>query len=234
VTGSTATATGTVRVLIVEDDPLAAEAHSAYTGRVAGFEVVGIAHSAAQAARLLAEREVDLVLLDMYLPDGHGLGLLRHVRAGGALVDVIAVTSARDAEMVRCAIAHGVAHYLLKPFTFPLFRAKLEQYADYRRQLGATPDEVMQDEVDRLLGSLRVVTSDAALPKGLTAERLREVMDHLRPAPGVLSARELAERLDSSRVTARRYLEHLADVGLAARALRHGTGGRPEVEYHWQ
>ena len=170
----------------------------------------------------------------MYLPDGHGLGLLRNVRAGGALVDVIAVTSARDAEMVRRAIAHGVALYLIKPFTFPMFRAKLEQYADYRRQLGAAPDEVMQDEVDQLLGSLRVATSDGALPKGLTAERLHEVMDHLRTTPGVLSASELAERLQSSRVTARRYLEHLADVGVAARGLRHGTGGRPEVEYRWQ
>jgi response regulator of citrate/malate metabolism len=115
-----------------------------------------------------------------------------------------------------------------------MFRAKLEQYADYRRQLGAAPDEVVQDEVDRMLGSLRVATSDGALPKGLTAERLHEAMDHLRTPPGVLSARELAEKLDSSRVTARRYLEHLADVGLVARALRYGGSGRPEVEYRWQ
>jgi response regulator of citrate/malate metabolism len=226
--------TSNVRVLVVEDEPLVAEAHAAYTSRVAGFEVVGVAHSATEAARMLGEREVDLVLLDMYLPDGHGLGLLRSLRAGGALVDVIAVTSARDAEMVRRAVAHGVVLYLIKPFTFPMFRAKLEQYADYRRQLGAAPDEVVQDEVDRMLGSLRVATSDGALPKGLTAERLHEAMDHLRTSPGVLSARELAERLDSSRVTARRYLEHLADVGLVARALRYGGSGRPEVEYRWQ
>ena len=85
-----------------------------------------------------------------------------------------------------------------------------------------------------MLGSLRVATSDGALPKGLTAERLTEVMDQLRQPPGVLSARELAERLDSSRVTARRYLEHLADIGVVARSLRYGGGGRPEVEYRWE
>ena len=145
---------------------------------------------------MLGDREVDLVLLDMYLPDGHGLGLLRNLRAGGTLCDVIAVTSARDAEMVRRAVAHGVVLYLIKPFTFPMFRAKLEQYADYRRQLGDAPEQVMQDEVDRMLGSLRVATSDGALPKGLTAERLHEAMDHLRTPPGVLSARELAEKLE--------------------------------------
>ena len=97
-----------VRVLVVEDEPLAAEAHAEYTRRVEGFEVVGIAHSATEASRLLGELSVDLVLLDMYLPDGHGLGLLRNLRAGGDLCDVIAVTSARDADMVRRAVAQGV------------------------------------------------------------------------------------------------------------------------------
>ena len=53
---------GNVRVLVVEDEPLAAEAHAAYTQRVTGFEVVGVAHSATEAARMLGEREVDLVI----------------------------------------------------------------------------------------------------------------------------------------------------------------------------
>ncbi len=44
---------------------------------------------------------VDLMLLDMFLPDGHGLGLLQRLRAAGELCDVIAVTSARDVDMVR-------------------------------------------------------------------------------------------------------------------------------------
>ena len=108
-------ATGDVRVLVVEDEPLVSEAHAAYTRRVVGFEVVGVAHSAGEASRMLGDREVDLVLLDMYLPDGHGLGLLRNLRAGGTLCDVIAVTSARDAEMVRRAVAHGVTHVLAHP-----------------------------------------------------------------------------------------------------------------------
>ena len=75
---------------------------------------------------------IDLVLLDMHLPDGHGLGLLQRVRAAGHRCDVIAVTSARDADVVRNAVTQGVVLYLLKPFTFATFRAKLEQYAAYR------------------------------------------------------------------------------------------------------
>ncbi len=64
-----------VRVLVVEDEEVAAEAHATYVGRVPGFELAGVARSAGEAVRLLARDEaVDLILLDMHLPDGHGLG----------------------------------------------------------------------------------------------------------------------------------------------------------------
>jgi response regulator of citrate/malate metabolism len=225
----------TVRVLVVEDEALAAEAHAAYTARVEGFEVAGIARSAAEAARfLVADRHVDLILLDMHLPDGHGLGLLRKLRAAGYLSDVIAVTSARDADVVRHAVAQGVVLYLLKPFTYPTFRAKLEQYATYREQLAAASEQVAQDEVDRLFGSLRTATGGGALPKGMSAETLWQVTVVLRGAEGPLSATQVATALGASRVTARRYLEHLADIGQADRQPRYGGSGRPEVEYRWR
>lgn len=218
-----------VRVLVVEDDQLAAQAHATYVGRVDGFVLVGVTHSAGEAARVLDERgSVDLVLLDMHLPDGHGLGLLQRLRASGDLVDVIAVTAARETEVVRRAMAHGVSSYLLKPFTFATFRARLEQYAEFRQQVSAAPDEVVQDEVDRMLGALRPSTSE--LPKGMSAETLRAVVAVVRDADGPRSASEVAAVLGASRVTARRYLEHLADTGMLQRGQRYGSG-RPEVEY---
>lgn len=228
-----------VRVLVVEDEALAAEAHAAYVGRVPGFALAGIARSAREAVRALdAAREagepVDLVLLDMNLPDGHGLGLLNGLRAAGHLCDVIAVTAARDTRVVRQAVVQGVVLYLLKPFTFATFRAKLEQYAEYRARLEAAPDEVVQDDVDQLLGSLRP-TGSAPLPKGMSSETLRAVTTALREAEQDLSASEVAAVVGASRVTARRYLEHLADQGLAARGVRYGpSGGRPEVSYSWR
>jgi response regulator of citrate/malate metabolism len=224
-----------VRVLVVEDEPLAAEAHATYVGRVPGFEVAGVAHSGAEAARFLeGDKAVDLLLLDMHLPDGHGLGLLRGLRAAGHLCDVIAVTSARDTEVVRRAVAQGVVLYLLKPFTFATFRSKLEQYAAYRARLDATPGEVVQDEVDRMFGTLRTQGAGADLPKGMSAETLREVTGCLRGASAGLSATEVAGLVGASRVTVRRYLEHLADLGRAERQQRYGGGGRPEVEYRWR
>ena len=224
----------TVRVLVVEDEQLAAEAHASYVGRVPGFELAGVARSAGEAARFLdKDGAVDLLLLDMHLPDGHGLGLLQRLRAHGRLVDVIAVTSARDVEVVRHAVAQGVVLYLLKPFAFAAFRAKLEQYAAYREGLASATPELAQDEVDRLMDPLRASAGVPDLPKGMSPETLSAVSAALRESGGGLSASEVAEAVGASRVTVRRYLEHLADSGAAARRPRYGGGGRPEVEYRW-
>lgn len=233
-TGATGTSGPPVRVLVVEDEARAARAHATYVERLEGFELAGVARSAVDASRLLGSarsegRPVDLVLLDMHLPDGHGLGLLQRLRAAGHLCDVIAVTAARDAEVVRAAVAQGVVLYLIKPFTFPAFRGKLEQYAAYRSRASG---ELAQDEVDALMGSLRA-GAPSALPKGMSADTMGQVSAILRAATTPLSASEVAEAVGASRVTVRRYLEHLADTGRADRSPRYGRGGRPELEYRW-
>jgi response regulator of citrate/malate metabolism len=219
---------------VVEDEAIAAEAHGAYLGRIPGFELAGTARSGTDALRILrADAGVDLVLLDMHLPDVHGLDLLRRIRVEGSNADVIAVTSARDLEVVQRAVSQGVVQYLLKPFTFAAFKTKLEQYAAYRERLAASHHEVVQDEVDALFGSLRSAAGANALPKGMSPETLRLITDLLRDATEALSASEVAATAGASRVTARRYLEHLADSGLAVRQQRYGGSGRPEVEYRW-
>ncbi|MEO7351662.1 MAG: response regulator [Marmoricola sp.] len=224
----------TVRVLVVEDEELAAEAHAEYVRRVEGFELSGVARSGGEAARhLTANPDVDLILLDMHLPDGHGLALLHRLRAAGHLCDVIAVTSARDTEVVRRAVAQGVVLYLLKPFSFATFRSKLEHYAAYREQLADIDDDVVQDDVDQVFGALRSRSGGGRLPKGMSADSLRQVTDVLRGSTGGLSATEVAESIGASRVTARRYLEHLADERLVSRSPRYGGSGRPEVVYLW-
>ena len=95
----------TVHVLVVEDEEIAAAAHAEYVGRVSGFEVAAVARSGVEALRALGHHTVDLVLLDMHLPDVHGLELLQRMRADGHLCDVIAVTSARDLDVVKRAVA---------------------------------------------------------------------------------------------------------------------------------
>lgn len=258
-----------VRVLVVEDEEVPAAAHVEYVRRVPGFTMAGDCRTAAKALQILTDRDtaasVDLVLLDLNLPDMHGLELCRRLRAADCVVDVIAVTAARDLEIVQSAMTAGIVQYLIKPFAFPAFREKLTAYAQYRSSLPKAGN-LTQSEVDRALAKLRT-PGGASLDKGLARETLEAIIDALRrrtaearldskAAPpssgtghektalgpgsaasgstaGAVSATEMAELVGCSRVTARRYLERLADSGRVVRSGRYGGAGRPELEYSW-
>ncbi|MET7997771.1 response regulator [Amycolatopsis sp. NPDC005232] len=216
-----------IRVLVVEDEPVAAEAHRLYVERLPGFSVAGVVHSGGDALRFCEREPVDLVLLDFYLPDTHGLAVCRSLRAAGLPIDVIAVTSARDLALVKAAVSVGVVQYLLKPFTFASLREKLERYAEFHQASGEVTG---QAEIDRALATLRT-SEQHALPKGMSAETLEAITAALAAASEGLSAAGAASAIGASRVTARRYLEYLADNGLAHREPRYGQVGRPEVWY---
>ncbi|MCU1631848.1 MAG: Transcriptional regulatory protein [Micrococcaceae bacterium] len=230
-----------IRVLVVEDDPVAADAHAEYIRRLAGFELAGVARSGAELAAFLqlageltsrTETPVDLMLLDMNLPDAHGLDIIRRVRGLGLPLDIIAITAVRDLQVVRAAISSGIVQYLIKPFTYSAFSEKLGAYQDFRQSLVEQASATTQAEVDQAFASLRPATA-AALPKGLSAETLRAVSGLLKELHAPTSAIEVSEALSMSRVTARRYLEHLADQQSVLRTSRYGTRGRPEFEYSW-
>jgi two-component system CitB family response regulator len=222
-----------IRVFVVEDDFMVATVHQGYVERLPGFAVVGTAHTGAQALRQIDELGPDLVLLDLYLPDMSGLDVARALHGPGRPpVDVIAVTAARDVATVREAISGGALHYLIKPFTFAAFAEKLERYATVRRQLQG-PGRADQAEVDRLFATLRGSSSGPALPKGLSRSTCDLVERVLRQAGDDRSAAEVAELAGLSRVSARRYLEHLTQDGRAELSLRYGAAGRPEHRYRW-
>jgi response regulator of citrate/malate metabolism len=222
-----------IAVLVVEDEPVAAEAHRTYVDRTPGFATAAVAGTGALALEALARVPVDLVLLDMHLPDTSGIELCRRIRAAGADVDILAVTSARELTTVRAAAAHGVVGYLLKPFTYPALRDRLTAYAEYRARVRSGGAAAGQDEVDRALDAVRPARP-APLPKGMGRETLDAVVAAVRAAGEGLSAAETAQRIGASRITARRYLEYLADTGLVDRAPRYGGTGRPEMEYRWR
>jgi response regulator of citrate/malate metabolism len=136
--------------------------------------------------------------------------------------------------VVRAAVTQGIVQYLLKPFTFASLRDKLTQYHDYRRQVtGSEPTQLAaQQDVDRVLATLRA-PGRPAQPKGMSEDTLAAVVRTLRATSTELSAAQVADDVGVSRVTARRYLEHLADQRLATRSPRYGGAGRPELLYRW-
>lgn len=218
-----------LRVLIVDDDFMVVSIHTRFVERISGFTVVGTAANGTEALARIAELRPDLVLLDVHLPDTTGIEVLRHLRGAGDDVGVLMVTAAREAETVRAAAAAGAAHYLVKPFEFDDLRVRMERYAEQVRALAdVAPQQAAIDAV------FAPVTASAAaeLPKGLSEPTLATVLAALRAAPGAdLSAAECAEAVGVSRVSARRYLEFLAEREQAEVHLRYGGAGRPERRY---
>ncbi|MGW4029384.1 response regulator [Streptomyces sp. NPDC004838] len=221
-----------IDVLVVDDDVRVARINAAYVAKVPGFRVSAKAHSAAEALARIADSPVDLVLMDHYLPDGNGIGVVRELRRLGHQTDVIMVTAARNVAIVQAAMRHGALQYLVKPFNFAGLRTKLEAYAGLRRTLGRG-GEAEQAEVDRLFGALSAGAIEPDLPKGhapTTAELVRRV---LLAAEGPLSTQEIADRAGVSGQTAQRCLKLLERARRVRLSLRYGETGRPEHRYLW-
>lgn len=221
-----------LRVLVVDDDFMVGRLHGELVASLDGFEVAGTARTGEEALALAAAESPDVVLLDVWLPDLSGVEVLERLRGGvcpGA--DVVMITAARDSETVSRALRLGAVHYLVKPFSLVDLTERLQQVAASRRRL-AGEGQLAQADIDRVFGAARMPTG--SLPKGLSDETMRLVVGHLREAGTALSASEVGERSGLSRVSARRYLEHLASVNRCSVALRYGATGRPEREYRWQ
>jgi response regulator of citrate/malate metabolism len=218
-----------ISTLIVEDDYHVATIHSAYVRKVRGFTVAGHASSAAGARAEIRRLAPTLVLLDLYLPDGHGLDLVREtlVRKDHHQPDFLVITAARDMASVRTAMQLGTVHYLVKPFSFTQLEERLNAYRELRGRLERI-DEAEQHDVDTLYGLLG---GPAPQPEGKSAPTMSRMRALLQASPRDLSAADIAEQIGISRPTAQRYLAELARQGKIELRLHYGGTGRPEHRY---
>ncbi|TFD53955.1 response regulator [Cryobacterium frigoriphilum] len=248
-----------IRALIVEDDASVSRLHVRYLEGVGGFTVLGTAVTGAEAVAFVTQNEVDLVLLDMHLPDFSGIEVLHRLRAlTFDNVDVIVVSSATEAVTVRQAAAASVEDYLVKPFSRAIFDLRLAAYrarfaARALSDTGQIP--LRQVDIDRLIAgrvpgpgagsgagfgsgpgsgpATRPIgqTSElAAMPKGLSAPTVELILRALR-AQEVSTAVQVATGCGLARGTARRYLDFLRQAGLVDVTHRYGARGRPELLY---
>lgn len=216
-----------IKVLIVDDDFMVAKVHAGFIQRTPGFTVAGVAHTGAQAIAETRRLQPDLVLLDIHLPDINGLDLMTQLREAAAELDILVISAAREVETVRRALRGGIVHYLIKPFSQTDLQERLEHYRTAHLSLAASKSVAEQADVNRMFG---VERTERPLPKGFSAETLQTVEQVLRSAETDLSAAEVAVLLGTSRVSARRYLEHLNDENRVDVRLKYGVG-RPERRY---
>lgn len=224
------------RVLIVEDDFRIAAINRSFVEQNADFAVVGMTRSRAETlAWLEANADVDLLLLDAYLPDVEGLALLWEVRRLYRAIDIVMVTAAKEVETVEEALRGGVFDFLIKPVENERVQKMLNRFR-MRRQLIDGRRELDQELLDRALSSPygtdeRAAPSRRVLPKGIDALTLDTVLEVMRRCDHPLTASDLATQIGSSRSTARRYLEHLVGQRLVGAEQSYGEVGRPQRHY---
>ncbi|NEB80305.1 response regulator [Streptomyces sp. SID14478] len=210
-------------VLVVDDDFRVAGVHASLVTEVPGFTVAGTAPTTAAALEAVeaADTAIDLALVDIYLPDGSGIDLLRRLDC-----DAFVLSAAAEGPVVRRALSAGALAYLVKPFPPNLLTEKLRGYARFR-QLTET-ESVDQSTVENAYAALREPPARRPAPRTVTGDA---VLTTVRNAPAPLSAGEVGELIGVSRATAQRYLAALVSANLLRMSLRYGTTGRPEQEY---
>jgi response regulator of citrate/malate metabolism len=219
-----------IRTVVVDDDYRVAAIHNAFVERSQGFTVVGTAHSAAEAMTTVHAVQPDLVLMDVFLPDGDGLDVVRRLLDQSDAPDVIVITAAREVATVRTAMQLGAVHYLMKPFGFAALDARLQAYRRLRQRM-ADLHEADQSEVDELFGILRPLGPHLDRPtKGHSAPTL-ELVRRAVADGGNMSAEEVAAEIGISRSTAHRYLTYLEQHGIVRVEPRYGNAGRPKNGY---
>jgi len=223
---------GKVRVLVVDDDMRISELHRRFVEKLVDFEVVGVANNIADASEMVEILQPDLVLLDLFFPEGNGMDLLKLIRSSEQPCDVILITAAREMSSLQEALRGGVFDYIIKPVFFPRFQDSLQKFYDYRIQLQAG-GALEQKDIDRLLHPHHPATTESgAIPKGIDALTLGKVRNVFAAAevPN-LNAEEVGRAVGISRSTARRYLEFLVTEGFLKADLIYGVVGRPERRY---
>jgi DNA-binding NarL/FixJ family response regulator len=103
-----------VRILVVDDHPLFREGVVLTLQKEPGFEVVGEATSGGEAIQLAGERQPDLVLLDVGLPDGSSVEIIPGILAAYPDTQIAMLTVTDDSDTVLEALRAGALGYLLK------------------------------------------------------------------------------------------------------------------------
>ena len=220
-----------INVLLVEDDPMVAELNRHYLKQVEGFQLAGIVANGEEALAFLQEIDVELVLLDLFMPNIDGMEFLNRIRSTGRNVDVIMVTAARSSGHIEKALRHGVVDYVVKPFDYERLRTALIAYRERIRLLGEN-GPLNQQEIDRGIFT-KPILSPTEKPKGLERETLQIIGERLRQTPGFVTTEQLASQIGISRVSLRKYLNYLKDIGKIEVKLTYRSVGRPVNMYRY-
>lgn len=221
-----------LKTVIVEDDRMVAAINAQFAEKTPGVQVVASFHNGKDALVYLKQTKVDLLLLDLYMPDFSGIQLLTELRRAGNKVDVIFITAANDTVHIQDALQLGAIDYLIKPFKYERFEEALDKVV-LRRKVIEKGIEITQSDVDQMIRNCRPnpESRSAELEKGLQRPTLELIRSHLKERNTYSTAEQISTDTGLSKVTVRRYLNYLIGINEVKSRTDYSTGGRPRVEY---
>lgn len=225
-----------IKVFVVEDDPMVKEINIRFLEKLEGFIVVGEASSIEEAKIKITKEKADLILLDIFLPDGKGIDFLKWIRIKEINIDTILITADKCKASVDEAFKYGAIDYLIKPFKFERFKEALYNYKSRFTELNNL-DNINQDYIDQYILNINTncvyeEIQEKELCKGLSLKTYNKIINYMNQKNGQdLTAEEIAQGSGLARVTARRYLEKMAEEGRVEINQEYGKIGRPTNYY---
>jgi len=177
---------------IVEDHPVYRDGLTAAFDEASDIEVAGAVGTVADTLRLLGAEAIDVLLLDLGLPDGSGLDLLATLRARHSRVAVVVLTMNEDRQMVLDVVRAGARGYLLKG-------AGRAEIIDAVRHAAAGGAVFHAGPADVVLSAALGALDDPVVALGLTAREAHV----LRLLADGLSNQAIASRLGLAPKTVR-------------------------------
>ena len=210
-----------MKILIIEDDPMVAMIHKEYFKRKEISNDLNHVSTLEETKEFLENSDTDLIILDNYLADGQGIEFLPELKG----YPIIMITAANDVQTVEAALTNGVVDYLVKPFTYERFSQAIDKVQDYMKLL--SKEKINQDLIDDYLNSGRVEEEEDSLPKGLSRITLKKVLENIKEQETGFTTQQVADALDISRITIRKYLNHLVNTNVLSEDAEYYTSGRP-------
>jgi len=224
-----------IKTIIVEDDPMVREINEKFLKKIDGFTLYDSVNSIEKAKDVILNGKPDLILLDVFFPQGKGIDLLKWIRVKNIKCDAILITADRNTETVEEAFRYGAVDYLVKPFMFSRFKEALIQFKS-RKSSFENVYSMEQEIIDKytIKEKKHVIEYDENIGdiKGFNQYTYEKVVVGISDMKdNSFTSEQIAKNIGVSRITARRYLDYLEKVKKLVVEMEYGKVGRPKNKY---
>lgn len=189
----------TIRVMLVDDHDMVRRGLTAFLNVKADLQLVGEAQDGLEALSLVEDCQPDVILMDLVMPKMDGATATRKILQKNPNIQIIALTSFQEQELIRDALQAGAIGYLLK-------NVSVDDLAGAIRAAYAGQSTLAPEAVQALLQS-GLSRGETRIDYGLTPRE----MEVLELVVAGLNNREIAEELFVSRATAKAHVSHILD-----------------------